>query len=240
MQITIAPTWSWPGADPAMLDALREGALKGLRSVPASAGEVVSAEFLGRSSTIMGSGGGTRHSSPDPVLRAVVRAPEGERTVEVLVDPGPLGADTPEEAYQYVSSVVYRTIAGDRPPEATPDAADPDSLASGWGYDVMREMAQVGSDTVPLMAPAAIRAGVRELYGDSAVQHERTGRPTGRELAEGFRDLRREAKRAGIDFAAVVSEEVEPVHIQRLNRILEVALEQQAAERALQTPEPIE
>lgn len=236
MQITVAPTWSWPSADQTLIDALHEGALEGLKSVPASAGEVVSAEFFGQSPGRYASAGRRASHKLSPAVRVTVRAPEGERTVEVLLDPGTLGADTPGEARECAASLVAATV-GDRPPDDTPASADPDALASGWGYKVMQEMAQVGGDSDPLMTRPALVAGVRELYGDSAVKHERTGSPTGKEMAEGFRSLRRETKRAGHDFAELVSGEIEPVHVQRLNRILEIALEQQIAEHALQSLE---
>lgn len=234
MQTTIAPSWSWPGADPAMLDAIHEGALEGLKAVPVSAGEVVSAEFFGRSRMVTNARGGSRHSSPDPVVKVVLRAPEGERTIEVLIDPGPLGADTPAEAREYVASAVLAVVS-ERPTKTAFDEDDPDSLAAGWGFRTMQELTQITANPDPVLSSDQLRARVRTLYGEHAEAHERDGTPTGKELAEEVRQLVREAKRAGLDLYDIVKDQVTDAQADRLDGILARALEVQEAENALKS-----
>lgn len=221
------------------------GALEGLASVPASAGEAVSAEFFGRSTTLVEYSRPPdpfkdlpgdvelreRETDPEPVVRVVLRAPE--RTVEVLLDPVSLGAETPAEAREYAASVVLALVS-ERPSEQTGE--DPDSLASNWLGD-MREVAQVGTGSNPLIPLKELRARVRELYGPIAEAHASQGTPTGKELAFQVRDLVREMKRSGFELLDLVKEEVSVADAHRFNGLLETALEIQTAEHALQSLE---
>ena len=213
--------------------------------MPASAGELVSAEFFGHSITLVeyerppdpfkDQPGDVkcheRETDPVPVVRVIVRAPEGERTVEVQLDPMSLGAETPAEAQEYAASVVLARVS-ERPPEQTGE--DPDSLGGNWIGD-MREMAQVGSGSDPLIPLKELRARVRELYGPIAEAHASEGTPTGKELAFQVRDLVREMKRAGFELLDLVKEEVSTADAHRFNGLLEAALDIQTAEHALRS-----
>jgi hypothetical protein len=235
MQTIIAPTWSWPNADPALIEALLVGALEGFEHVPISAGEIVSAEFYGKEplpNMVLGTAESATTCSPS--LRVVMRKPD--REIEVSLDPASLGADTPDEAREYAASAVL-SLVGTRP--ARPgNEDDPEVLASGWGFRVMQELTQIEANPDPVLSLDQLRARVRALYGESAETHEQAGSPTGKELANEVRVLVREAKRAGFDLYDIVKEQVTAEQGDRLDGILEKALEVQIAEHALRTLEP--
>lgn len=234
MQTTTAPTWSWPDADPALIEALRDGALEGLEAVPASAGTVVSAEFFGEASPRNVREGCVTETGRvnSPTVRITMRDPE--REIIVSLDPFSLCAETPAEARESAASVVLAR-AGVRESNSVFD--DPEALSDIWGYRAMQDLTKIKADPEPVPTLDQLRARIRKVFGESVESHERDGTPSGQQIAEQVRKLSSDAKRAGFDLFDVVSKEVTAAQADRLNVILGRALEVQQAEHALRTLE---
>lgn len=171
---------------------------------------------------------------PTPWLRVALRLADG-RTVErdLCVDPDVVGAETPDEAREYVALMVETAAAA----EPWPNAWDPEpTVRGGWGgcaelggalgfEEAMERVREsVGPEPAPTVAELEARA--RMIYGNMAEAHLRAGAPSAREIADQVHRLARDCGREPFTHGGMVElvKRVVPAdQIRRLERIVEDA-----------------
>ena len=263
--IALHHTWSWPGRD-LMMTAVQDGVAAGLAATAERArknprlGEVVAAELYGKTTEVLESvrvgadecvhgwelalaekGQITerraRAVGPVPWLRVTVRGADGrDADRDVCVDPAALGAETPEEAAEYVENLVASTLGTHVP-------RDPERLPSGWlkcgelgealGFDAAMERARSDDGPDPFYSTEQLEMRAKMIYGDYAMAHERTGAPSAVEIAEQLHLLSRDARAVPETLVEIVSRAVPRDQIRRLERLLDRAYDVEVSKLAL-------